>query len=191
MDVKAESSKTRDVSQNYFKAFLVIGMILAHAIQLLTNVGGIGKYFSVYINLVTFSGFMFSFGYIYQAAYSNKQVSIGFAINKMKTTLFAYYISAISWAILINHDTTFSRLLSIILLINPSPYSEFLLAFFIMTGVYFSFRQVLARLTSTATYVAVTCTILLVVSFIPFSNYYPTTELIGNKVFADYYIGLL
>jgi hypothetical protein len=191
MHVTTETIKHRDFSLNYFKGFLVIGMIVAHAIQLLTNVGGIGKYFSVYINLVTFSGFMFSFGYIYQAAYSTKEISFMFAIKKMKTTLFAYYISAISWAILVDHDTTWNRMLSIIVLINPSPYSEFLLAFFLMTGVYFSLRPVLTRLTSTTTTLVVTCAILLLLSLIPFGNYYPTIDIAGNKVVADYYIGLL
>jgi hypothetical protein len=191
MHVIPENLKHRDLSLNYFKGFLVIGMIVAHAIQLLTNVGGIAKYFSVYINLVTFSGFMFCFGYIYQAAYSTKKVSFMFAMNKMKTTLFAYYISAISWAVLVDQDTTFSRMVSIIVLINPSPYSEFLLAFFLMTGVYFALRPVLTRLTSTTTNVVVTCGILLLLSLIPFGDFYPTIEVAGNKVVVDYYIGLL
>lgn len=114
-----------------------------------------------------------------------------FAVSKMKTTLFAYFISAASWAVLIDHDATVYRMLSIALLINPSPYSEFLLAFFIMTGLYFGLRPVLTKLTLTGTNVIITCIILLLLSSIHYGNYYPTIEIGGKKVFADYYIGLL
>ena len=186
MEAIAESIKARDRSQNYFKALLVIGMVFAHAIQLLTNVGGLAKYFSIYINLITFSGFMFSFGYIYQAAYSTKKLSFWFAIGKMKTTLFAYLISAIFWAIFIDHDVSANRIGSIVSLINPSPYSEFLLAFFIMTGVYFSFRPVLEKVTSTANYTAITCISLLILSFIPFGDY-PYVGLFLGSVHGSYF----
>ncbi|MBC8052923.1 MAG: hypothetical protein H7Y13_07650 [Sphingobacteriaceae bacterium] len=59
---------SRDLSQNYFKGFLVIGMIVTHSLQMLTVPQGVFFAFSVYINLITFAGFMFSFGYVYQIA---------------------------------------------------------------------------------------------------------------------------
>lgn len=181
---------TRDLSQNYFKAFLVIGMILSHALQLLTQPSGYFLVFTVYINLITFSGFMFSFGYIYQKAYGKKKVDCYFAINKMKTTLFAFYISAFCWKLIIEHELTFRSIIMILIFKNVPPYSEFLLAFFLTTAVFFLFKNKIATLINSK-YVIILLLLLLFISFAPFYKLYTNFVFWGHIIYLDYYIGLI
>lgn len=64
----------RDSSLDIFKGFLIIGMIFAHIIQFFSNWSFfLDYYISMYINIITFSGFMFSFGYVSQIAYLKKE----------------------------------------------------------------------------------------------------------------------
>lgn len=63
-DAQLPKNVTRSSALDIFKGLLVFGMILAHVIQIL---GGRNNYLltaiSNYINLISFSGFLFAFGY--------------------------------------------------------------------------------------------------------------------------------
>ena len=67
----------RNVELDMFKLLLVIGMIAAHVFQLLYNYNGdmisnVVWKFSMFINAITFSGFLFAFGCATQLAYLRK-----------------------------------------------------------------------------------------------------------------------
>lgn len=127
----------RDYAINYFKSLLVIGMIIGHCVQLLTDYRPqFIEYFSDYINLITFSGFTFSFGYVYYKAYIKKNIlnKKRFLIPSYKT-LFAFYISGFFFRLLVipGRWLTFKEYVKILLLWDIPGYSEFLLSFFIIS----------------------------------------------------------
>src|SRR5437868_1945961 len=92
---------SRVAAIDYMKSFLIIGMILGHTIQFLNTgsnsmVNSLLTRFSGYINLVTFPGFLFCFGYACYVAYlqkENKEVRLKIFKTAIKILL-AYYISA-------------------------------------------------------------------------------------------------
>ena len=53
----------RDLSLDAFKGLLVLGMISAHVIQFLAAPNAALNVVSIVINLISFSGFLFAFGY--------------------------------------------------------------------------------------------------------------------------------
>ena len=67
------SNRNRDITLDVMKSLLVIGMITAHVVQL-CYVGGskLVALFSLFINVVTFSSFMFCFGCASWLAYFRK-----------------------------------------------------------------------------------------------------------------------
>lgn len=145
--------KKRVLAIDYMKSFLVIGMILAHTVQFLkkTAVGVLSillDRFSDYINLITFSGFLFCFGYACYVAYlrkDGKQARPKILITAFKILL-AYYISAFSFRLLVNKDFPFtlSNCIKLLVLNDVPPYSEFLLPFFIIAILlllFFSFAK--------------------------------------------------
>ncbi len=119
--------KERDHSIDIMKGFLVLLMILAHVIQFFPD-GKFDEYFSLYVNLTTFSGFMFCLGYVFPLAYSNragaeKRMFIGFL-----KTLIAYYVSGCCYIAIIEQKLTVSLFIDILLLKRVPFYSEFLLS---------------------------------------------------------------
>jgi len=181
----------RDNSINYFKAILVIGMILGHCIQLLSKPTGLWGVFSQGINLITFSGFFFVFGYLYNLNYCDKQVSVNKKIKSIIFPLLAFYISAISWCVIIENSLTLKMLLKILLMIRIPPYSEFLLAYTVMSLLFWLIRPVLQKLRNSSVMVIILLLLILLLSFVPFYKLYPTIVFKGQEIYFDYYIGLL
>lgn len=62
----------RDRSIDFMKTLLVIGMIIGHCIQLIGKTSIKTTNISNLINLITFSGFIFCFGYSVSISYLNK-----------------------------------------------------------------------------------------------------------------------
>ena len=131
----------RILAIDYLKTFLVFGMILAHAIQLLgpykhSSVNNYIFYFTTYINLVSFSGFLFCFGFVYYIAYFTKDFQL--VKNKMLTHAFkiiiSYYISALIFQLFYSGiNLTSNQFLDILFFFDIPGFSEFLLSFFIIT----------------------------------------------------------
>ncbi len=133
---------------DYMKSFLIIGMILGHTIQFLklkseSSINYILDGFAGYINFISFSGFLFCFGYACYMAYLRKESKE--ARSKILRTalkiLLAYYISAFSFRLLVTKDFSFNTFNCINLLVfNDVPhYSEFLLPFFLIAVILFLF----------------------------------------------------
>ncbi len=141
----------RDYSIDIMKALLVIGMVFAHVLQLdvLKPLSAPAGFFSDFINLVTFSGFMFCFGYVYRIAYSGKP-SPGRVAGAVLKPLAAFYISGILYRTLMsNADLGAKDLLDILILSDIPGYSEFLASFAIMSLFYFVFRKWITRIVVT------------------------------------------
>ena len=169
--------KNRQTAIDYMKGTLVIGMVLAHSLQLLSKPKGIFAYFSTTINLITFSGFFLCFGYVFYLAYLSKP--FGQVSGKMAKTagksLLAYYLSGFSSFLMLYprfmrkpYPLSFEELSQLVTFTKAAWVSEFLLTFFLLTLlvlVFFKGFQYLANSPRAMLGVGVAC--LLTAIFLP------------------------
>lgn len=124
----------RDSSIDIFKGLLVIGMIFCHIILLFTNSDQFAfpRYLTLFINCITFSGFVFCFGYAYKVAYLTKgfkNVYRRILSNTAKTYL-AYVLSGLFYKLLIEKmEFTLGNFIKIATFQIVPPLSEFLITF--------------------------------------------------------------
>lgn len=118
---------TRSSALDVFKGLLVFGMILAHIIQLLGNKNDfLLKAISTYINLISFSGFLFAFGYANYFAYFSKNFqSVKWRMFKTGLKILtAFYISGIAFRVIFEKKVIhFLDIIKIILLTDIPGYS--------------------------------------------------------------------
>lgn len=149
--------KGRQTAIDYLKAFLVIGMILAHSLQLLSKPSGLLWAFSTGINLITFSGFFFCFGYVFYWAYLTKPLTAvrGKIFRTAVKTLLGYYVAALSSLLILSpqfsgrpYIVSVDGLLEVAIFKQVPGFTEFLLTFFLITalvGLFFSFFRAVAH----------------------------------------------
>lgn len=125
--------KTRVREIDIMKGLLVLAMILCHCIQFLGDEHtGLQKYLADFINLTTFSGFLFCFGYVcdlayYQKSFRNAAMKMGKNAVRM---LLAFYISGIAYiAFAERRSFSFERIYRVLLLWEYPGWSEFLASF--------------------------------------------------------------
>lgn len=124
----------RDRRIDCFKGFLTVQMVLAHCFQFFCNLDAEKgwKFLTEYINLTTFSGFVFAFGYVSYIAYLQKDFSTALKrISKnIVRLILAFYISSFAFIIFIE-NTPFrkDKILEILLLKRLAGWSEFLISF--------------------------------------------------------------
>jgi len=126
-------------------------MIFAHCLQffiLQSRENAVATLLSEYINLTTFSGFMFSFGFVCWHAYINKpfhKTSKSIAINFFKI-LAAFYISSFAFRIFIDKmPVNQNRILEILLIKRLAGWSEFLLSFAAVLLLVFVFHGLMQK----------------------------------------------
>jgi len=117
-----------------FKGILVLQMILAHCFHFFVSLypGTWENAVSDYINLTTFSGFIFAYGFAAWFAYVQKdyKVILPRLISSILKMLAAYYISAFAFRIFIDGIfINWNNILDILLLRSLAGWSEFLLSF--------------------------------------------------------------
>lgn len=139
--------KQRDRSIDLMKSILTIQMIIAHIIFFFKKNGTMSS-FGTYTNLIAFSGFMFTFGYVCNKAYISKY-SPNLKKRLLKRfilTIIAYYISGISYTILISRTFNLETLIKIIFFQEIPKYSEFLLSFAFMYPLIYIFNKTFKKL---------------------------------------------
>jgi hypothetical protein len=132
----------RDGNIDVFKGLLVMGMIYAHVVQFFSDfsIFPVTDILASYANIITFSGFVFSFGYVCHMAYYRnpfKEVYAKMFISSVKT-LIAFYISGIYFRIFIdNRSLNWDTIVPILVLEDIPGWSEFLVSFslFILVGL--------------------------------------------------------
>jgi hypothetical protein len=129
-----------------FKTILTVGMIFAHVIQLADAVPGqVAHALSVYVNLVTFSGFMLAFGM--GIGLSRRRTSAATMVSrcKMPVLLFlGYCISSIAQLELVDGRPIESKeIIDVVLMRHLYGYSEFLATFFMLSLVTSFTRQLI------------------------------------------------
>jgi hypothetical protein len=125
----AQKPRAREI--DVLKAMLIVGMICAHTFALVagTPARTASQDFRELINLVSFSGFLFCFGYAAQVAYFSEKPELTRIYRPAARTLSAYYISAFAYLFFVERNYFIHDWLRVITLSSPMPYSEFLLAF--------------------------------------------------------------
>lgn len=123
--------KSEIAHYNYFKALLVIGMICGHAVMLLSDSKtGLFYWFKTYINLITFSGFVFVFAQLHDLHDATIKRKVSKEMYTILKLLIAFYVSGLFYRLLISHTSLNRDLILKILFLKDIPgYSEFLLAF--------------------------------------------------------------
>lgn len=180
----------RDRSIDMFKVLLVIGMIICHCIMLLKIYGIRSFIVSEYFNVITFSGFLFCFGYAVSIAYLpkiKKEISKKLIKNCLRM-LSAFYISGIGYELLVNKGLSVSKLANILILNHMPGYSEFLAGFFVLNLLTLAFFNQFKRLLSSNIAVFITIVLSLLATHIPYHKV-PSIQLgliLGSTKFSSF-----
>ncbi|MGM9972735.1 MAG: hypothetical protein ACI33K_01660 [Clostridiaceae bacterium] len=126
--------KIRDRGIDCFKGILVIQMIFAHSLQFFGDLGRSPLLFNIseFINLTTFSGFIFAFGYSGYGAYILKpyKTAILKILKNIIRLQIAFYISSFAYSIFIEGlPFRVDKIMELILIKRLAGWSEFLIAF--------------------------------------------------------------
>ena len=180
--------KNRNIPIDFFKGILVVMMILAHSLQFFVNLNAsvVASKISDYVNLTTFSGFVFAFGYVSYHAYLKKDflaASKRLFINMLKL-LFAFYISSFAFVVLIRNPFFSTDIVLDVLLVRwLAGYSEFLFSFVCLMVLCTVLFPLLKRLNSTGALIIIAVS--LIATFIPYRDVNPILgSFIGGTNFA-------
>lgn len=170
-----------DTSLDLLKGILVLGMVAAHIVQFFPSGGSASAGFSNYINLITFSGFMFVFGCTCSIAYLFKDIPYPALAKKLSRgfvrTLVAFYISGIAFAFFVAGECTPASIIRILTLQYIPGYSEFLLSFAFIFPFLFAVKPLANRLNG------LSCIILVILSLFSCSLQFDTSFLPALGVF--------
>ncbi len=126
--------KLRDRGIDFFKGILVIQMIFAHSLQFFGDLGRSPLLYNIseFINLTTFSGFIFAFGYSGYNAYILKPYKIAILkiLKNIIRLMIAFYISSFAYSIFIEGlPFRLDKIMELLLIKRLAGWSEFLIAF--------------------------------------------------------------
>lgn len=162
--------KERNYSLDFLKVLLTVGMIIAHSVQFLGRPSKVSFLFSEFINLITFSGFMFCFGYAVSISYlkkEKKQISRNLTKNFLKI-LMVFYVSGISYEIFVSKNISIVELFKILFLFRIPGYSEFLAAFSVLNIITLIFFNQFKKILKINKYFIVVLSVSLLSTFIPY-----------------------
>ena len=131
---KMRENQNRNHAIDMMKGWLAVLMTISHLTYVTSYWTNhiFTKRFNAYVNLTTFSGFLFCFGYVCWSAYidtDKKEVEKKLLHGAVKT-LAAYYVSGISYLIFYGKPSI--DILSVLLLQKIPSLSEFLLSFLLI-----------------------------------------------------------
>jgi len=183
----------RERALDIFKGLLVIGMVYCHCLQFFSDqlVYPAGQRFIDVINLITFSGFVFSFGYVSQLAYYAKpfrQAAPRMLRSALKM-LIAFYISGSALRLFIDGRPLEWDSIRPVLLVQEMPgWSEFLLSFTYLLLVGLALFHPLRRLAEHKAIGFAVAALLLAATFIPYGSVHGVWlgSLIGTREFASF-----
>jgi fucose 4-O-acetylase-like acetyltransferase len=164
--------KKRDATIDVLKGMLVFGMVLSHVSGLVSSYDGFPmKHVWLFTGLITFSGFVFSFGYACQLAYFSKEFHSVY--QRMLSTAFkplvAFYISGVYWRAFVDKKLSVGAIANILILNDIPPFSEFLVSFSLIILVSLLLFKPIQRLTSQPKPFWMIVALLLLSTFVPYS----------------------
>ena len=151
---------------------LTVAMMLCHCIQFFGKEEyGLQKILVNLINLSTFSGFMFCFGYTNQIAYYRKEWknSFGKMLKNVCRMLIAFYISGIAYVALVEGKIFRWKFVAEVVMLKKYPgWSEFLVSFaaVLLVGI---FLYPIIRRMNTIMFLGVAC-ISCIACYIPYER---------------------
>jgi len=166
----------RNAEIDITKGMLTIGMIFAHMVSFLYN-----QQSSILvaikhgiIDLVSFPGFLFCFGFASWVAYYQKNNIPWMKIIKTAfKCYFAFVISGVAWRVIVPSEKTGINVFTNIILIRDMPLlSEFLLTFALITIMGALFYKQITILTRRWLYLILATSICLAFTFLPQSDQY-------------------
>ena len=183
----------RDYSIDIFKGLLVIGMVYCHILQFFSDpevYTGAQRVIDV-VNIVTFSGFVFSFGYVGQLAYYSKPLKAvyGRMLSTAVKTLIAFYISGTYYRLFLDRKPlTWSTVKPILLLQDIPGWSEFLVSFSLIMLVGLVLFKPLTWLIERKLIFWVVVLLLLMTTYFPYDKVTVNQLglLIGTRKFASF-----
>ncbi|MNC12375.1 hypothetical protein D3C76_65060 [compost metagenome] len=183
----------RERALDLFKGLLVIGMVYCHSLQFFSDplVYPAGQYLIDAFNLITFSGFVFSFGYVSQRAYYAKsfRAAAPRMLQAALRTLIGFYISGIAYRLLIDGQPPVWKSIQPVLLVQDMPgWSEFLLSFTYLTVVGLVLFQPLRWMAEHKAAGFTIALLLLAATLIPYGSVHGVMlgPLIGARGFATF-----
>lgn len=147
------------------KTLLVAGMILSHAFGLLSNKSYLASVIIKYVNLITFSGFMFIYGYNVYNAYIIKNKNI--KIKNIVILLLSFWLCSMSYSYFIVQTYDINNYISILRLSKISGYAEFLVTFIVLELLILFFKKGLKTISDSNTYLVIAIIISLVFTIVP------------------------
>jgi hypothetical protein len=188
----SETHNQHRLDIDVLKAILVIGMVLDHAVVLLgdkptrvllTEPKNI-------VTIVSFSGFLFCFGYTTWLAYFSTMPTIKRVFTTVLRILVVYYVSGYFYALFVERQYSTSDLLSVLILSRLMPFAEFMLGFALTLAAGFLFYKPIGFLLERPRLFFLTVSILLLTTFMPtgFVRYPQISLFIGssNSVAASF-----
>lgn len=132
--MKREEKAYRDRSVDVMKGLLVVQMVLCHCVQFFGNESRtVQKEICEYINLTTFSGFLFAFGLSCYYAYFSRSLRDSWRrmVRTAVKCLLAFYLSSLCYIAFVEYDYYDPRVIKQVLLLQKyAGWSEFLASFF-------------------------------------------------------------
>ncbi|REE78539.1 hypothetical protein A8990_12613 [Paenibacillus taihuensis] len=131
---EVQVARKRERAIDLFKGLLVLGMVYCHTLQFFSDqqIYPNGQRVIDVINLITFTGFVFSFGYVSELAYYTKTFRKAAPRMLMAAvkTLGAFYVSGLAYRLFIDGKVLSWATVRPILLLEDMPgWSEFLWSF--------------------------------------------------------------
>ncbi|QGG54859.1 acyltransferase family protein [Paenibacillus sp. FSL W8-1187] len=191
--MSASLQPPRERAIDRFKGLLVIGMVYGHVLQFFSDPAifpAAGRIIDA-VNLITFSGFVFSFGYVSRLAYYAKplrRAAPRMLLAALKTLL-AFYISGLAFRLFIDRRPPDWETLKPILLLQDMPgWSEFLLSFTYLTLAGLILFVPLQRLAEKPRLAFPAAALLLLTTFLPYEavTWPPLGPLLGTRQFASF-----
>jgi len=185
--------KDYDHRIDIFKGLLTLGMIFCHALQFFSNFQKYptAYYIAEFINIITFPGFVFCFGYTSGSAYFSKDLKTVWTkmLNAAFKTFAAFVISGISYRYFIDRRfLNLDLILNIITLSDIPGWSEFLVSFSLYSITAIVLFKPLKLISTNSRFFVIAFFILFFSSFIPY-NFIRSTHLgliIGTYEFASF-----
>lgn len=160
----------RDDGIDVLKGIFVIGMVWGHMMDFWSTTNGIAGNIYYTLSIVTFSGFLFCFGYGMFVSYTRGRLTLMQILSNAARILIAFYISGFAYELIIHAKEWTPATLVDILLLNTLPeLSEFLPAFALTSLVGGLLMKQLNWIVDSWPRLAVTSLLLLLVPFLPYA----------------------
>ncbi len=183
----------RDVSIDIYKGLLVFGMVYCHILQFFVDLSSHqgAEYITWFINAITFSGFVFTFGYTSSIAYFSRDFKNVYKKMLLSSValLTAFYISGIAFRVFVTNNRLSIDMVKNIVLLNDIPgWSEFIVSFalYILLAVIL-FKPLKSFVEVKPAFWTIT-SLLLLTTFIPYEMIESTQLglLLGTRKFAAF-----